>query len=67
MSAARRKAEPRQSESAVYLDRDCIGSVLIVAKGEVHAIDVNGRRLGVYRSDKEAMAAVIAAARGRAA
>jgi hypothetical protein len=61
---ARRK-EP--TESAIYIDRACVGTVLVEEKGRVIALDGDGKVLGVYATDKQAMSAIIAEARGRAA
>jgi hypothetical protein len=51
------------SESAVYLGRDLAGSILVVRKGQVTATDAAGKRLGTFKTDREAMGAVLAAAR----
>jgi hypothetical protein len=51
------------SESAVYLGRDLAGSILVVRKGHVTATDAAGKRLGTFATDREAMRAVLAAAR----
>jgi hypothetical protein len=64
MSARRKEAT---SESTVYLDRDVAGTIVVVEKGRVIATDADGELIGVYATDRAAMAAVIAAARGRAA
>jgi hypothetical protein len=50
-------------ESTVYLGRDVAGTVIVERKGRVAALDAAGRRLGVYRTDRDAMAAILAAAR----
>jgi hypothetical protein len=65
MKAHREKALPHAeaSESTVYLGRAAVGSILVVRKGQVTATDAAGKRLGVYRSDREAMAAILTAAR----
>jgi len=65
MTARREKAAryAAASESTVYVGRDAVGSILVVRKGQVTATDAAGKRLGVYRSDREAMAAILAAAR----
>jgi hypothetical protein len=65
VSARRKEAT---SESQVYLDRDIAGSILVVAKGKVAALDQDGKLIGTFATDRLAMAAVIAAARsGRSA
>jgi hypothetical protein len=66
MTARRRKQSTSESTSSVYLDRDAVGSI-VVKNGQVTGYDADGRRLGVYRTGKEAMSAIIAEARGRAA
>jgi hypothetical protein len=65
MNARRKKAAPhaQASESAVYLGRDLAGSILVVRKGRVTATDAAGKRLGTFKSDREAMRAVLDAAR----
>jgi hypothetical protein len=50
-------------ESTVYLGRDVAGTVIVERKGRVTATDAAGNRLGVYRTDREAMAAILTAAR----
>jgi hypothetical protein len=59
MSARRKEA----TEQAIYLDRDCVGTVLAEEKGRVVALDPNGNLIGVYPNDSAAMSAVIANAR----
>ncbi len=68
-SARRRKAALRAetSESTVYAGRDVVGSILVVRKGRVTATDASGKRLGVYRTDREAMAAILTSASGAGA
>jgi len=61
VSAARRKEAT--SELQVYLDRDIAGSILVVRRGEVTALDQDGKLIGTFANDRAAMAAVIAAAR----
>jgi hypothetical protein len=63
MAARRKKAALRAEASAVYAGRDAIGSILVVKKGQVTALDANGKRLGTFRTDREAMAAILTAAR----
>jgi hypothetical protein len=65
MTARRKKAAPHAeaSEATIYLDRDVAGTVIVERKGRVTATDAAGKRLGVYRTDREAMAAILAAAR----
>jgi len=64
-SARRKKAALRAeaSESTVYAGRDAVGSILVVRKGRVTATDASGKRLGVYRTDREAMTAILRKAR----
>jgi len=62
-SACRKKAAPHAEASTVYLGRDAVGSILVVQKGRVTATDAAGKRLGVYRTDREAMTAILTAAR----
>jgi hypothetical protein len=57
------RPDAQSSESTIYLDRDAVGSILVVKKGRVTALDAAGKRLGVYKSDREAMAAILRAAR----
>jgi hypothetical protein len=56
-----RKRQP-DSESSVYIDRDSVGTILIRA-GEVTALDADCAPLGTFKTDKEAMTAIIAAAK----
>ena len=65
MTERRKNAAPqaRASESVVYLGRDAVGSILVVGKGLVTATDASGNCLGVYRTEREAMAAILCAAR----
>ena len=65
MSARGKKAPPyvQASESTVYLDRDIAGTVIVERKGRVTALDTAGKRLGAFGTDREAMAAILAAAR----
>ena len=65
MNAHRKNAPPHAvaAESVVYLGRDAVGSILVVRKGQVTATDAAGRRIGVYRTDREAMTAILTAAR----
>jgi hypothetical protein len=65
MTARGKKAPPQAvaAESVVYLGRDVVGSILVVRKGQVTATDANGKRLGTFKTDREAMAAILAAAR----
>jgi hypothetical protein len=53
------------SESTVYAGRDAVGTVIVERKGRVTALDAAGKRLGVYRTDREAMRAVLDAARAQ--
>jgi len=68
MSARRGKAAPRAeasesaSESTIYLDRDVAGSILVVQRGRVTATDAAGKLLGTFKTDREAMAEILAAA-----
>jgi len=63
--AHRKKATPhaQTSESVIYLGRVAVGSILVVRKGQVTATDASGKRLGTFRSDREAMTAILNAAR----
>ena len=65
MTARRGKVAPHAaaSESTIYQGRDVVGSILVVQKGRVTATDAAGKRLGVYRTDREAMTAILTAAR----
>ena len=62
---ARGKKAPHveASKSTVYLDRDAVGSILVLRKGQVTATDAAGKRLGTFKTDREAMTAILAAAR----
>lgn len=51
------------SESMIYLDRAVAGTVIVERKGRVAAVDAAGKRLGTFKTDREAMAAILAAAR----
>ena len=53
------------SESTVYAGRDAVGTVIVERKGRVTALDAAGKRLGVYRTDREAKRAVLDAARAQ--
>jgi hypothetical protein len=61
-----RRTRHADSESAIYQDRDVVGHILVRA-GKITATDASGRKLGVYPTDRAAMSAIIAKARGRAA
>jgi hypothetical protein len=65
MTARGKKAPPRAatSESMIYLDRDVAGTVIVERKGRVAAVDAAGKRLGTFKTDREAMAAILTAAR----
>jgi hypothetical protein len=65
MTARRKNAPPhaQASESTVYAGRDAVGSILVERKGRVKALDADGKRLGIFATDCEAMAAILAAAR----
>jgi len=63
MNARGKKAPPHAEASTIYLDRDAVGTVLVVRKGQVLATDAAGKRLGTFRTDAEAMRAILAAAR----
>ena len=65
MNARGKKAAPHTAapESSVYLGRDAVGSILIAQKGQVTATDAAGRRIGTFKTDREAMTAILAAAR----
>ena len=68
MTGQRRTALPHAatSESTVYLGRDAIGSIIVVGKGQVIATDAAGKRLGTFKTDREAMAAILDKAREKA-
>jgi hypothetical protein len=61
--SARRTPHEAASESVIYLDRDAVGKIEIRRKGQVTATDAAGKRLGTFKTDREAMRAVLAAAR----
>jgi hypothetical protein len=65
MSAHSKKAAARTeaSESTIYLDRDVAGTVFLERKGRVAALDAAGKRLGMFKTDREAMGVILAAAR----
>jgi hypothetical protein len=65
MTARRKKGRPDAEawESTVYLGRDAVGSILVVRKGQVTATDAAGKRLGTFKTDREAMTAILATAR----
>jgi hypothetical protein len=65
MTARREKVAPHEaaSESVVYAGRDAVGSILVVGKGQVMATDAAGKKLGVFATAKEAMAAILRKAR----
>ena len=65
MTARGKKGGPhaQSSESTVYAGRDAVGSILVLRKGQVAATDAAGKRLGTFKTDREAMSAVLAAAR----
>ena len=63
MTARRGKVAPHAaaSESTIYQGRDVVGSILVVQKGRVTATDATGKRLGTFKTDREAMAALLTA------
>jgi len=63
--AHNKKAAPhaQPSESVVYLGRDAVGTVILERKGRVTATDAAGKKLGVFATAKEAMGAILTAAR----
>jgi hypothetical protein len=65
MSARGKKAaaRPGASQSTIYAGRDAVGTVIVERKGSVLATDATGKRLGTFRTDREAMAVILAAAR----
>ena len=65
MSTRHTKAAPHEaaSESTIYAGRDAVGSILVLQKGRVTATDATGKRLGTFKTDREAMAALLTAAR----
>jgi hypothetical protein len=60
-----KKAPPyvQASDSTIYLGRDAVGSILVAGRGRVTATDAAGKCLGVFKADREAIAAILAAAR----
>jgi hypothetical protein len=54
------------SESMIYLARDFAGTVILERKGRVVAVDAAGKRLGTFKTDREAMAAILHKAREKA-
>ena len=61
MTSRREKAAPQ--ESTIYAGRDVAGTIIVERKGRVTALDAAGKKLGVFATAKEAMAAILAAAR----
>jgi len=59
---ARRTRHATDSESQVYAGRHIAGSILVRA-GKITATDSDGRRLGIFATDKQAMSAILDAAR----
>lgn len=51
------------AESSVYLGSHEVGSIVVMQKGRVIATDATGRRLGTFKTDREAMSAIVTAAR----
>ena len=68
MTARGKKIAPHAeaSESTIYLDRDAVGTVILERKGRVAATDAAGKRLGTFKTDREAMAAILHKAREKA-
>jgi hypothetical protein len=67
MNARRKKAPPRAeaSESTVYLGRDVVGCILDDQIGNLSATDAIGKSLGTFRTPRDAMNAIVAAARAQ--
>ncbi len=65
MTARRKNAAPQAgpSESTIYLDRTIAGTVIVERKGRIAAVGADGRRIGVFETEKLAMTAILAAAR----
>jgi hypothetical protein len=65
ITARRKRAGPHAeaSESTVYAGRDAVGSILVVRRGRVTALDAAGKRLGTFKTDREAMGVIIRKAR----
>ena len=63
MSARGKKAPPHAEASTIYLDRDVAGTVIVERKNRVAAVDARGKRLGTFETDREAMRAILTAAR----
>ena len=63
MSARGKKAPPHAEASTIYLDRDVAGTAIVERKGRVAALDAAGKRLGTFETDREAMRAILTAAR----
>jgi hypothetical protein len=64
--AARRKkgrTHLEVSESTVYAGRDAVGTIVVERKTRVIALDAAGKKLGVFATEKLAMAAILAVAR----
>jgi hypothetical protein len=55
--------QPAAAESVIYQGRAAVGTVLVVRKGQVTALDAAGKRLGTFATDREAMRAVLEAAK----
>ena len=68
MTARRKKAAPHAaaSESVVYTGRIAVGKIEIRRRGEVVAFDADGRSLGTFATDAEAMRAILGRAAGEA-
>ena len=63
MTERGKKAAFRAEASTIYLDRDVAGTVMVERKGRVTATDAAGKRLGTFETDREAMRAILTAAR----
>ena len=64
MRAARGlRSAQKPRNSAVYAGRDAVGTVIVERKGRVTALDAAGKRLGTFKTDREAMATILTAAR----
>ena len=54
---------PRGRAVDDYLDRDVAGTAIVERKNRVAALDAAGKRLGTFETDREAMRAILTAAR----
>jgi hypothetical protein len=63
VSAPRKRPAPYAAASEVYLGRDLAGSIVVETKGVVRAFDADGKRLGTFGTDREAMREILERAR----